>query len=450
MLQQKMNALINDVNKTVCEREELIIMIAVALLSRNNIFILGDTGQAKSYAVNQFRKRIEGSRQFEKLMSKQADEEQLFGRLDLASIIPGNVAIAKLMGNSRYCEIKSEIECLLDRADALTDEDFLVLKQYTEEAEIMRKAIAEQYSGKPEMITTGKIPDSHIVFLDEIFKASEGILNSLLAALNERVWTNEGEVMELPVISFFSASNEIPNFNNPEEKILKPLYDRFQLKVLTKYVEDKDNRLRMLSDKQKGANGNVAQTITLDELYEMQQEVQEVQIPERINELMDSILCELRRRNIAVSDRKYFNFGPIVQAAAWLNHKTAVNEEHMLTLVNYLWNTPQEIEVVKEIVESLCKNPISVELDEITSSAMESYEQFDEANDKQKAINKLRKELLRLYSKTQALKVKASENPAVVSSIEQCVDKLEDFSRKSCEATGFTYVNLAELAKYKF
>jgi uncharacterized coiled-coil DUF342 family protein len=139
-----------------------------------------------------------------------------------------------------------------------------------------------------------------------------------------------------------------------------------------------------------------------------------------------------------------------VQAAAWLNHKTAVNEEHMLTLVNYLWNTPQEIEVVKEIVESLCKNPISVELDEITSSAMESYEQFDEANDKQKAINKLRKELLRLYSKTQALTVKASENPAVISSIEQCVDKLEDFSRKSCEATGFTYVNLAELAKYKF
>jgi len=76
MLQQKMNALINDVNKTVCEREELIIMIAVALLSKNNIFILGDTGQAKSYAVNQFRKRIEGARQFEKLMSKQADEEQ--------------------------------------------------------------------------------------------------------------------------------------------------------------------------------------------------------------------------------------------------------------------------------------------------------------------------------------------------------------------------------------
>jgi uncharacterized coiled-coil DUF342 family protein len=136
-----------------------------------------------------------------------------------------------------------------------------------------------------------------------------------------------------------------------------------------------------------------------------------------------------------------------VQAAAWLNHKTAVNEEHMLTLVNYLWNTPQEIEVVKEIVESLCKNPISAELDEIIADALESFEQFESADDKPKAVSKLRKELLRLFAKTQALSVKASDNPDVIKSIGQCVDKLEEFSRKSCQAAGFTYVNLAELAK---
>jgi hypothetical protein len=55
--------------------------------------------------------------------------------------------------------------------------------------------------------------------------------------------------------------------------------------------------------------------------------------------------------------------------------------------------------------------------------------------------------LLRLFAKTQTLTAKASDNPAVIKSIEQCVDKLEEFSRKSCEAAGFTYVNLAELAK---
>ena len=115
-----------------------------------------------------------------------------------------------------------------------------------------RKNLAELKGNRPEILTEGKIPDSHICFLDEVFKANDGVLNSLLKALNERVYTNEGITTEIPVISFFSASNEIPNFNNPEEKSLKALYDRFDFKVCTKYVEDKANRMRILKNKQSG------------------------------------------------------------------------------------------------------------------------------------------------------------------------------------------------------
>ena len=71
------------------------------------------------------------------------------------------------------------------------------------------------------MLTANKIPESHIVVLDEIFKANDGVLNSLLKALNEHVYTNEGVSVKIPVISFFSASNEIPNLNNLEEKPLR-------------------------------------------------------------------------------------------------------------------------------------------------------------------------------------------------------------------------------------
>jgi ParB-like chromosome segregation protein Spo0J len=178
----------------------------------------------------------------------------------------------------------------------------------------------------------------------------------------------------------------------------------------------------------------------------MQAEVRQVEIPDRINDLMDTILCELRRKNIAVSDRKFFNYGSIVQAAAWLDGKTAVNEQHMLTLVNYLWNTPQEIETVKDAVYLLCKNPISSELDDILADAIESFEQFDAADNKPKALSKLRNELLRLFAKMQELTVKASDNPVILKSIQECAAKLDEFNRKSCNSAGFTYVNLAELA----
>ncbi len=66
-------------------------IIAIALLTRKNVFILGDTGQAKSAVINLFRAGITGTNQFERLMSKQTDEEALFGRLDLSSLIPGGV-----------------------------------------------------------------------------------------------------------------------------------------------------------------------------------------------------------------------------------------------------------------------------------------------------------------------------------------------------------------------
>ena len=84
-LRDKMLAVIADVNGQIVEREELVEMIAIALLSGKNLFILGAPGQAKSAAINCFRSRIEGARQFERLLSKQTDEDQLFGRIDLAA-----------------------------------------------------------------------------------------------------------------------------------------------------------------------------------------------------------------------------------------------------------------------------------------------------------------------------------------------------------------------------
>lgn len=88
-LRDKMLAVIDDVNGSVAEREELVEMIAIALLTRKNLLVLGDPGQAKSYAINLFRQHITGARQFERLLSKQTDEEQLFAALTFQALSPG-------------------------------------------------------------------------------------------------------------------------------------------------------------------------------------------------------------------------------------------------------------------------------------------------------------------------------------------------------------------------
>ena len=108
-LREKMQAVMTELNGEIAERNELIYAIALALLSESNLFILGEPGQAKSFAVNEFRKRITGAKQFERLLSKQTDEEALFGRLDLASLIPGAVPTQIASGDPYYRQMQQQL-----------------------------------------------------------------------------------------------------------------------------------------------------------------------------------------------------------------------------------------------------------------------------------------------------------------------------------------------------
>lgn len=451
MLNDKMNAVIADVCDNLAEREELVHTIALALLTGKNMFVLGKPGQAKSQAIDLFRSHIDGAKQFEILMSKGTDQEQLFGRLDLASIIPGHISRSTLNSDAGYKEMAEYMERLLK--DAEKDKDstnfFAAASELQERMEKYRKCLAELHSGTPEILTENKIPESHICFLDEIFKSNDGVLNSLLKALNERTYTNEGVSVKIPTISFFSASNEIPNFNNPEEKSLRALYDRFDFKVNTHYVKDKANRMRILEKKQKNCECTINDVITLEELYEMQKEVKAVKIPDSINGLADNILCELLRKDIPVTDRIYFNFSPVVQAEAWLNGRDNVLPADMESLVNYLWDKPEQAEIIREVIKRLTENPLGEKIDALLAKTYKVQKTFDEAKDKNYALIEFRNGLLPIYEEGVSLKENLSEKDAARSSVEGFIATLENISREAHSKTAFTYVSFEELKIFK-
>ena len=447
MLRTKMNAVISEVSDSLAERDELIHIIALALLTRKNLFVLGDPGQAKSQAIDRFRSHITDAKQFDVLMSKGIDQEQLFGRLDLASIIPGHISNSRLKNDAKYCEMQKQLKALMDTAR--TDAEFIQLAELQGKMSRYQGALALYNQGSPEILTDGKIPDSHICFLDELFKANDGVLNSLLKALNERKYTNEGITTDIPVISFFSASNEIPNFNNPEEKCLRALYDRFDFKVCTRNVADRANRMKILKAKQNGTDCYIGTTFTLEELYQMQDEVSGVIIPDSIYEITDNILCELRRKEITVSDRTYFNFAPVVRAEAWLSGRNTVIPTDLMALVNYLWNKPEEYAIVRETIEKLITNPLGDKLDALMAKAHELRKTFEAETDKNKALLSFRNNIVAVYDGAEALKSDIAENDPALSSIEGMLDSVETINREVHKQTRFTYLPLAELKAMK-
>lgn len=447
MLYGKMNAVIAQVSSTLAERGELVHTIALALLTRKNLFVLGEPGQAKSQAIDTFRSHIVGAKQFDILMSKGIDQEQLFGRLDLASIIPGNVSNSRLKNDPKYEAMRIQLKQLMDTA--ATDQEFMELASLQSNMVRYRNAMALYHQGNPEILTEGKIPDSHICFLDELFKANDGVLNSLLKALNERKYTNEGVTMTIPVVSFFAASNEIPNFNNPEEKCLRALYDRFDFKVCTCNVEDPENRKRILAAKRNGMGDTMTATITLQELEQMQAEVNAVKVPVSIDVLTDNILCELRRKDITVSDRTFFNYAPVVQAQAWLAGRDTVTPADLKALVNYLWNKPEERAVISEVIDKLVTNPLGDKLDALLAKAYALRDQFINSADKNKALLDFRTGLLEVYEKLEKLRDGLSENDPAITAINSTISTIEGISKDIHSKTRFTYLPMAELAAMK-
>ena len=429
-LRDKMLAVMADVNSAVSEREELVELIAIALLTQKNLFILGDPGQAKSYAINAFRSRITGAKQFERLLSKQTDEEQLFGRLDLSSLIPGSVPESAFEGDGIYQNLRFDLQSFLNGLPRMKNEaaTFEKLAAISGKLDAYRKAVAALHPCEPVVQTEGKIPEADIVFLDEIFKCNDGVLNALLTALNERKYTNEGRTYPIPTISFFAASNEIPNFNDPEERILAALYDRLELKVVTENISEKAHRLAILKDKLGGSFGAVHATISLEELRTMQQEVAAIKVPDSIHDLMDDVLCALRAQ-IPVSDRKFLSYFSIAQA-----------------------KQPSDREFVTGTLERLCVNPMQEKVSDLLAMAQDAKDGFDSAcsaaenvRTKQAALRKFRGELVRLYQMQTEMAANAGSDSERALT-DGLLSELERISKAAHESIGFTYTPLEQLA----
>ena len=91
----------------------------------------------------------------------------------------------------------------------------------------------------------GYLPTSDFAFLDEIWKSSPAILNNLLTIINEHIFKNGNERIDVPLKSLISASNEVP----AENQGLDALYDRFILRLLVPPIQENKNFNQLLNSK---------------------------------------------------------------------------------------------------------------------------------------------------------------------------------------------------------
>lgn len=389
----KLNAIGAEIGQFVLEREEVIDIIKLALVAKRNVFFLGKTGQSKTFTVSEFLRRVTGANYFETLMNKMMDKDELFGRLDIPQLV----------------------------------------------------------QGKQKVITTGKIPEADFNFLDEIFKSNDIVLNSLLKVLNFEEINLEGISVKCPTIATFSASNEIPNFKKDEDKVLYPLYNRLHLKVTTDYIKGRDNFKKAVQAKRMRANENIKTLISLDEIKLLNDAVWSVVVPDEIDELVWELCEEIKRKTgLEVSDRKKIEYSVLVQANALLNKRNTVTLEDLKVLKYYLWELPEEMEAVIDIVSRFTENPIKDKLNQIKALATELIDEaikvadLDDIKSKNKAFSKAEKELFQLHTAIKEVEVKA-ETEKDKELVENILSDFESLYKELNEKFKYTYLPIWQM-----
>ena len=188
-------------------------------------------------------------------------------------------------------------------------------------------------------VTSGKLPEAEFAFLDEIFKASSAILNTLLKVLNERTFdAGDGVVKAVPLKLCVAASNEWPSPDTGKE--LAALFDRVVLRRAVTPIRSRAGRERQLW----AADHTPVLSARLGpgELDGARRAAAALPWSAAAKEALEAVLAELAREGVRPGDRRQFKTVGVVRAFAFLCGADRVEPEHLEVAQHCLWDSPEE------------------------------------------------------------------------------------------------------------
>ena len=292
--QQLRSRLLDTLKGEYVGKDEVIDLLGICLVAGENLFLLGPPGTAKSALVRSLASRVDG-RVFDYLLTRFTEPSELFGPFDIRRLREGEL---------------------------LTNTD-------------------------------GMLPEADIIFLDELLNANSAILNSLLMALNEKVFRRGRETRRLGFVLTVGASNRLP-----EDEALAALFDRFLLRVRSDNVPSE-----MLTSvleagwklqQAEARQDTVAATVSIEDLRRLQRCISQVDVA-TIRTQYVGLINRLRHAGIDISDRRAVRLQRLTAASALMCGRTVIHRSDLWVL-RYIWDTMEQVEVLAKIVDDAIRS----------------------------------------------------------------------------------------------
>lgn len=292
---EKLNEVLNFVKNLFVGKDEIIDLLGICLVAKENAFLLGPPGTAKSAIVRSLSACIEQGKNFEYLLTRFTEPNEIFGPFDIRKLKEG-----ELVTN-----------------------------------------------------TDGMMPEASMVFLDEIFNANSAILNSLLMALNERIFRRGKETRQLPTLIFVGASNALP-----EDEALNALLDRFLVRIECDYVDTDLLEAVLLAGRSlETEEHKKIPHIIPSEIIFLQKQSRKIDLTS-VRKQYVHLIHTLRNTGIKVSDRRAVKIQNLIAASALICGRTeAILSD--LWVLKYIWDTEEQMEILAGIVDNIIEKEVS-------------------------------------------------------------------------------------------
>ncbi|MCA6363293.1 MAG: AAA family ATPase [Bacteroidetes bacterium] len=289
---EALNRALQHLKDTFVGKDDIADLMGISLVARENLFLLGPPGTAKSALVRELALTLNG-RSFEYLLTRFTEPNEIFGPFDIRKLREG-----ELVTN-----------------------------------------------------TEGMLPEANLIFLDELLNANSAILNSMLMVLNERVFRRGRERRDLPALMIVGASNHLP-----EDEALRALFDRFLLRVRCDYVDPQQMNELLDAGwaiEQKQPRKPRPQ-LDADDVLFLQQQLATVDL-QPVRSAFIQLITQLRNAGVPVSDRRAVKLQRLIAASALLCHRhTALVSD--LWVMRYIWDTNEQRELIEGIVNAVVEN----------------------------------------------------------------------------------------------